>query len=87
MGAADYTTDEKGTTELVMHVADILEKKGEVDGMNLFKFIINPESYSQTVENIFYTSFLVKDKRAAIEFDDNEPVICEFELRFANSGW
>lgn len=47
--------------------------------MNLFKFIINPESYTQTVENIFYTSFLIKERRAAIDYDEqDEPYICEY---------
>lgn len=61
------------------HVADVLEEQGGQTGINLFKFLINPESYTQTVENIFYTSFLIKDRRAAIDYDDNdEPYICGY---------
>lgn len=60
-------------------MADILEAEGGQEGINLFRFIINPESYTQTVENIFYTSFLVKENRAAIDFDkDDQPIICTY---------
>lgn len=61
-----------------MEVAEILEREGGQEGVNLFHFLINPQSYTQTVENIFYTSFLIKEKRAAIDYDeDEEPVICK----------
>lgn len=59
--------------------------------MNLFEFIINPESYTQTIENIFYTSFLIKERRAAIDYDDDgEPIICESRStvsRLADLQW
>lgn len=47
------------------------------EGIHLLKFVINPKSYTQTVENIFFTSFLVKEGKAAIEMNDQaEPMIC-----------
>ena len=39
--------------------------------MPYLKFIVNPVSFAQTVENMFYFSFLVKEGKAAIETDDN----------------
>jgi len=68
----DDLQEDKGTTELVVHVADILEQAGGESGINLFRFLINPASFTQTVENIFFTSFLVKDRKAAIELIDSE---------------
>jgi hypothetical protein len=47
--------------------------------INLFKFVVNPHSFAQSVENIFYLSFLIRDAKVALETnDDGEPVICEF---------
>ena len=41
-----------------------------------YDFCVNPESFGQTIENIFYVSFLVKEGRAGILFDkDGLPTI------------
>lgn len=46
-------------------------------GLSLFKFAINPRDFGQTVENLFYTSFLVRDSGAEIRLsgDDGMPSI------------
>lgn len=50
---------------------------GEV---NLFKFIINPNDFAQSVENIFYLSFLIRDGKVALETrESGEPYICASE--------
>jgi Nse4 C-terminal len=41
------------------------------EGVILFEFVINPQSFAQTIENLFYVSFLVRDGKAAIEPDEN----------------
>lgn len=40
-------------------------------GMDLFRFVINPRSFGQTVENMFYVSFLIRDGKAAITVDED----------------
>jgi hypothetical protein len=39
-------------------------------GIDLMRFVVNPKSFGQTVENIFYVSFLIRDGRIEIDFDE-----------------
>lgn len=53
-----------------------MEQNGPV---NLFRFVINPNDFAQSVENLFYLSFLIRDGECALEIeDDGEPVVCTF---------
>ncbi|KAH9847080.1 Nse4 C-terminal-domain-containing protein [Lenzites betulinus] len=75
----DITRSENETTKNVATVEKILESiEGQV---NLFKFVINPNDFGQSVENLFYLSFLIRDGKCAFEItpDTSEPVImlCE----------
>ena len=47
--------------------------------MNIFKFIINPNDFGQSVENLFYLSFLIRDGKCAFSVDEEsgEPTISE----------
>ena len=38
-------------------------------GISLFKFVVNPHSFGQTVENLFYASFLIRDGKVGINLD------------------
>ncbi|KAL2758537.1 hypothetical protein ACRALDRAFT_1092379 [Sodiomyces alcalophilus JCM 7366] len=44
----------------------------DTGGVDLMRFVVNPKSFGQTVENMFYVSFLIRDGRVAVEFDENE---------------
>ncbi|ODA78757.1 hypothetical protein RJ55_06140 [Drechmeria coniospora] len=39
-------------------------------GLDLMRFVVNPKSFAQTVENMFYVSFLIRDGRVEIDFDE-----------------
>ncbi|XP_076101790.1 EP300-interacting inhibitor of differentiation 3-like [Mytilus galloprovincialis] len=69
----------EATTAEVERVLDILQKLYKQTDENpicFFEFVLNPESFGQTIENIFYTSFLIKDGLAKTTLDeDNLPLI------------
>lgn len=39
-------------------------------GIAFFKFVINPLSFGQTIENMFYVSFLIRDGKVGISVDN-----------------
>lgn len=51
----------------------------DTGGVPLFKFCINPWSFGQSVENMFYVSFLIRDGSIGVEMDSNDlPTLREF---------
>ncbi|ROT37589.1 hypothetical protein SODALDRAFT_313838 [Sodiomyces alkalinus F11] len=54
--------------------ARLMDRHGlrDTGGVDLLRFVVNPKSFGQTVENMFYVSFLIRDGRVAVEFDENE---------------
>lgn len=56
----------------------LLKELDQGDGLNFFKFAINPDDFGQSVENVFYLSFLVKDGKAGLKVsEDGEMRICQ----------
>lgn len=43
--------------------------------INYFEFVIDPESFGATVENVFHTSFLVKENRVRFSIQNRTPYI------------
>ena len=40
-------------------------------GIDLLRFVVNPRSFGQTVENLFYVSFLIREGSIKLDFDDD----------------
>lgn len=40
-------------------------------GVDLIRFVINPKSFGQSVENLFYVSFLIKDGKVSVDLDED----------------
>lgn len=64
-------------------VARVLDDVG-VEGLPYLHLVTNPDSFAQTVENVFYLSFLVRENKCAIDIEDKEDspfygdlVVCE----------
>lgn len=66
---ADEMTDDISDED----ARELLTKHGVADdeGVPFFHFVMNPKSFGQTVENLFYVSFLIKEGKAAIGNDTN----------------
>ena len=54
-------------------VRALMSRHGVADdnGIPLFQFVINPKSFGQTVENLFYVSFLIKEGSVGNGFDSD----------------
>ncbi|KAK7053403.1 hypothetical protein VNI00_004029 [Paramarasmius palmivorus] len=69
----DISRSANETTKNVAIIANKLEETGEI---NLFRFVVNPNDFAQSVENLFYLSFLIRDGKVAMETNaEGEPVI------------
>ena len=70
---AEYNkiADETGETPSDEEGAELLRRHGMADNacVPLFNFCINPKSFGQTVENMFYVSFLIKEGKVGLDFD------------------
>ncbi|KAJ3862071.1 Nse4 C-terminal-domain-containing protein [Lentinula novae-zelandiae] len=71
--AEDLQRSTNETTRNVITIHAILENIGPT---NLFQLIINPVSFAQSVENLFYLSFLIKEGKVGLSFEkDKEPIV------------
>ncbi|GAA5916873.1 hypothetical protein JCM6882_007441 [Rhodosporidiobolus microsporus] len=68
--AEDVAKNENETGKVTAKIAKILQEVAG-DGIPYLKFVVNPDSFSQTVENMFYFSFLMRENKAAIELEEN----------------
>lgn len=71
----DFEDEEESTTKDVGYIFQCLkgacarEPGGKVQ---YFRFVVDPESFAHTVENMFHFSFLIKEGRAAMSIGEDE---------------
>ncbi|KAL8738708.1 MAG: hypothetical protein Q9181_000530 [Wetmoreana brouardii] len=66
---------------------DTARRHGLADNgqMGFFSFVINPKSFGQTVENLFYVSFLIRDGDVEVgSSEDSLPTLVPTERRSGN---
>lgn len=68
----DLGQQENETSANVNQIYRILDERGPT---NLLEFVVNPASFSQTVENIFYVSFLIRNAVAEIDDSTGQPLL------------
>ncbi|KAG0172906.1 nuclear protein [Apophysomyces sp. BC1015] len=69
---SDMQQQENETSNNVNRIYRILDELGSV---NYFEFITNPDSFSQTAENMFYVSFLIRNAVAEIDDSSGQPIL------------
>jgi len=62
---------ERNTRKRMEEMRSFMEKRKPLD---FWKFILDPNSFSQSVENIFHYSFLIKDGQTSLEIRDDIPI-------------
>lgn len=71
--------DEDQSAALARH--RIAMTPGQEPAVNLFDFAINPHDFGQTVENLFYISFLIREGNAQIVKDEHGlPLLGKFTV-------
>lgn len=61
-------------------MAQAMERLGIVESGNVdfVRFCINPKSFGQTVENMFYVSFLIREGMVEVQYEENGlPSLCK----------
>lgn len=56
-------------SETTSNVVKVFQALSSVGPIPFYKFVIDPASFSKSIENIFYLSFLVNDSRARVSID------------------
>lgn len=73
----DLLDEEESTTKDVSFIYKFLREQCLANGrLHYFGFLVDPNSFAHTVENMFHCSFLIKDGRAGVMMGrDGQPYL------------
>lgn len=70
-----HTDPEQSTSHMVRSIYRQLVEKSEDERLSFYVYFLNPHSFAQLVENLFYISFLVRDGKIRLDSDENGPYV------------
>ncbi|XP_012877165.1 PREDICTED: EP300-interacting inhibitor of differentiation 3 [Dipodomys ordii] len=76
----DLSSNQEATEKEVERILGLLQtcfRKYPDTPVSYFEFVVDPHSFSRTVENIFYVSFIIRDGFARIRLDQDRLPILE----------
>lgn len=83
---SELRSDEVEQTETDRQVAEMRKELERRTQCNYWMFVIDPSSFSRSIENIFHSSFLIKDRLAALDLKLDPPMIKYMDSRDRRQG-
>lgn len=68
VGNGQHNSVNKELDNVRRHLRRFYKQTGS-NSVDYYKFVLNPESFGETVENMFYVSFLMKDGQVRLNID------------------
>lgn len=65
---ADKSSVSKELDNVRKHLKRYRKQQGS-DTVDYYKFVLNPQNFGETIENMFYVSFLIRDGNVRLQID------------------
>lgn len=78
--------DELVKDESALHIQQMRKELQKRERLNFWEFVVDPTSFSRSIENVFHSSFLVKDGHAKLDLATEPPVIVFRDVKLANAA-
>lgn len=78
--------DELVKDESAVHIREMRKELQRRGVLNFWEFVVDPSSFSRSIENVFHSSFLVKDGHAKLDLAVEPPLIHFRDVKRANAS-